>query len=152
MFKSDPGDPMTGCQWGLVLFVGMGMVTFVDETTSGRRGTGWGIEIAEERLAVRELIRRRVFQEVAEYNASTPPVFQGLVQPENTERVLNGYALRTPRRIDPEAQSALAIRAFEGNGFLVLVGERQVTDLDEEIELVLGTEVTFLKLVALVGG
>ncbi|MGX1545845.1 hypothetical protein [Streptomyces adustus] len=130
----------------------MGMVTFVDETTSGNRGAGWGIEIAEERLALRELIRRRVFQEVAEYNARMPGVFQGLVQPEDTERVLNGYALRTPRRIDPEAQTALALKAFAGNGFLVLVEDRQVTDLDEEIDLVLGTEVTFLKLVALVGG
>ncbi|WP_330306853.1 MULTISPECIES: hypothetical protein [unclassified Streptomyces] len=130
----------------------MGMVTFVDETTSGDRGAGWGIEIAEERLALRELIRRRVFQEVAEYNARTPGVFQGLVQPRDAERVLNGYALRTPRRIDPEVQTELALKAFAGNGFLVLVGDRQVTELDEEIELVLGTEVTFLKLVALVGG
>jgi hypothetical protein len=130
----------------------MAMVTFVDETTSGDRGAGWGIEIAEERLALRELIRRRIFQEVAEFNARTPEVFQGLVQPENTERVLNGYAVRTPRRIDPEKQTELALKAFAGNGFLVLVGERQETDLDEEIELLLGTEVTFLKLVALVGG
>ncbi|MEU9785021.1 hypothetical protein AB0H92_29350 [Streptomyces phaeochromogenes] len=130
----------------------MGMVTFVDETTSGDRGAGWGLEIAEERLALRELIRRRVFQEVAEFNARTPEVFQGLVQPKDTERVLNGYALRTPRRIDPEVQSELALKAFAGNGFLVLVGDRQFTDLDEEIELKLGTEVTFLKLVALVGG
>ncbi|MCX4560424.1 MULTISPECIES: hypothetical protein [Streptomyces] len=130
----------------------MGMVTFVDETTSGDRGAGWGLEIAEERLALRELIRRRVFQEVAEFNARTPEVFQGLVQPKDTERVLNGYALRTPRRIDPEVQTELALKAFAGNGFLVLVGDRQFTDLDEEIELKLGTEVTFLKLVALVGG
>lgn len=138
---------------------------FVDETTSGDRGTGWGLVIDEERLTLRELIRRRVFQEVAEYNSwrlcvddEAPPatrdagVFQGLVQPEDTERVLNGYALRTPRRIDPEAQSEAALKAFAGNGFLVLVGEHQVTELDEEIEVTLGTEVTFLKLVALVGG
>jgi hypothetical protein len=130
----------------------MGCVTFVDETTSGSRSDGWGLEIAEERLPVRELIRRRVFQEVAEYNARTPEVFQGLVQPRDTERVLNGYALRTPRRIDPEEQSARALAAFAGNGFLVLIGDRQVTDPDEELELTLGTEVTFLKLVALVGG
>ncbi|WP_405587823.1 hypothetical protein [Streptomyces sp. NBC_01092] len=130
----------------------MGFVTFVDETTSGSRGDGWGLEIAEERLAVRELIRRRVFQEVAEYNARTPEVFHGLVQPRDAERVLNGYAMRTARRIDPEAQTALALKAFAGNGFLVLVGDRQITDLDEEIELGLGTEITFLKLVALVGG
>lgn len=132
--------------------VGMGIVRFVDETTSGSRSEGWGLEIAEERLTVRELIRRRVFQEVAEYNARTPEVFQGLVQPQDAERVLNGYANRTARRIDPEAQTELALKAFAGNGFLVLVGERQVTDLDAEIELALGTEITFLKLVALVGG
>ncbi|MET8828349.1 hypothetical protein ABZX40_22095 [Streptomyces sp. NPDC004610] len=130
----------------------MGMVTFVDETTTGDRTASWGLEIAEERLTVRELIRRRVFQEVAEFNARTPGVFQGLVQPTDTERTLNGYALRSPRRIDPEAQSELALRAFAGNGFLVLVGDRQVTDPDQEIELSLGTEVTFLKLVPLVGG
>ena len=130
----------------------MGIVTFVDETTSGSRSDGWGLEIAEERLTVRELIRRRVFQEVAEYNARTPEVFQGLVQPQDTERVLNGYAVRTRRRIDPEAQTEQALKAFAGNGFLVLVGDRQVTELDDEIELGLGTEITFLKLVALVGG
>lgn len=130
----------------------MGIVTFVDETTSGSRSDGWGLEIAEERLTVRELIRRRVFQEVAEYNARTPEVFQGLVQPQDAERVLNGYAMRTARRIDPEAQTELALRAFAGNGFLVLVGDRQVTDPDAEIELGPGIEITFLKLVALVGG
>jgi hypothetical protein len=54
---------------------------------------------------VRELIRRRVFQEVAEYNARTPAVFQGPVQPEDTERVVNGYALRTPRAWTPSPRS-----------------------------------------------
>ncbi|MEU8847107.1 hypothetical protein AB0C70_12905 [Streptomyces sp. NPDC048564] len=130
----------------------MGIVTFVDETTSGGRSDGGGIEITEERLTVRELIRRRVFQEVAEYNARTPEVFQGLVQPQDTERVLNGYAVRTRRRMDPEAQTEQALKAFAGNGFLVLVGDRQVTELDDQIEVGLGTEITFLKLVALVGG
>ncbi|MFE7588608.1 hypothetical protein ACFU6K_04340 [Kitasatospora sp. NPDC057512] len=130
----------------------MAIVMFVDETTAGDRSDGWGLEVLEERLTVRELIRRRVFQEVAEYNAKAPQVFQGLVRPHDAERVLNGYALRTPRRIDPEVQSELALRAFAGNGFLVLVGERQVTDAEEEVELGLGTEVTFLKLVPLVGG
>ncbi|MCL8011768.1 hypothetical protein [Streptomyces sp. AS02] len=130
----------------------MGIVTFVDETTSGSRSDGWGLEIAEERLTVRELIRRRVFQEVAEFNARTPEVFQGLVQPQDAERVLNGYALRSGRRIDPGTQTELALKAFAGNGFLVLVGDRQVTGLDDEIEIGLGTEITFLKLVPLVGG
>ena len=44
------------------------------------------------------------------------------MQPKDAERVLNGYAMRTRRRIAPEAQTALALTAFAGNGFLVLVG------------------------------
>ncbi|MFF4385996.1 MULTISPECIES: hypothetical protein [unclassified Streptomyces] len=130
----------------------MGMVTFVDETTAGSRGDGWALDMAEERLALRELIRRRVFQEVAEYHAQRSEVFQGLVQPEGAERTPGGYALRTPRRIDPQKQTELALKAFERNGFLVLVGDRQIVGLDEEIALPPGVEVTFLKLVALVGG
>ncbi|MFC8091641.1 hypothetical protein [Streptomyces sp. NPDC057301] len=77
---------------------------------------------------MRELIRRRVFQEVAEYKARTPEVFQGLVQPQDTERVLNGYAVCTRRRIDPEAQTEQALKAFAGNGFPVLVGDRQAEE------------------------
>lgn len=128
------------------------MVTFVDETTSGERRDAWALEIAEERLTLREVIRRRVFQEVTEYNARTTGEFRGLVQPTEAERTLNGYALRTPRRIDPERQFELAVKAFGRNGFLVLIGDRQVEELDAELDLRLGTEVTFLKLVPLVGG
>ena len=106
---------------------GMGMVTFVDETTAGSRGDGWGLEIAEERLALRELIRRRVFQEVAEYHAKRPEVFQGLVRPEDAERTLNGYALRTRAGSTRRSRPSWRSRAFERNGFLVLVGDRQVT-------------------------
>ncbi|MFE2626983.1 hypothetical protein ACFYZU_16265 [Streptomyces sp. NPDC001651] len=131
----------------------MGNVTVVDETTSGGRGDGWELRIAEERLSVRELIRRRIFQEVAEHHAAgAPRVFQGLVRPRDAERTLNGYDTRTVRRLDPEAQTEQALRAFAGNGFLLLVGDRQVTGLDDEVELRPGTEVTFLKLVPLVGG
>ncbi len=130
----------------------MGRLTFVDETTAGERAEAWGLEITEERLTLREVIRRRVFQEVAEYHAAQPGVFRGLVQPTDTERTLNGYALKTPRRIDPERQFERAVEAFGRNGFLVLIGDRQVEELDEEIELRLGVEVTFLKLVPLVGG
>lgn len=127
-------------------------VTFVDETTAGERGTAWHLEIFEERLTLREIIRRRVFQEVAEHNAAGAEVFRGLIQPGDTERALNGPQPKTHRRVDAEKQFARAVEAFSRNGFVVLVDERQVEELDTELQLGRDTEVTFLKLVPLVGG
>lgn len=130
----------------------MAMVTFVDETTSGERAEAWHLEIFEEQLPLREVIRRRVFQEVAEHNASSTLIFRGLVQPSDTERTLNGFRLTKPRRVDAEEQVSRALEAFSRNGFVVLVDDRQVEDLDAMLDLRIGSEITFLKLVPLVGG
>ncbi|GAA4563946.1 hypothetical protein GCM10023176_08990 [Micromonospora coerulea] len=130
----------------------MATVSFVDETTAGDRSEAWHLEIFEERLTLREVIRRRVFQEVAEYHARQPEVFHGLVQPGDTERTLNGWRLPKHRRVDAEEQFSRAVEAFGRNGFVVLVDDRQIEDLDSEIELRNGTEISFLKLVPLVGG
>jgi hypothetical protein len=127
-------------------------VTVIDETTAGIRGDAWHLEIFEETLTLRELIRRRVFQEVAEHNAREPEYFRGLVQPSDAEATLNGAKLRSKRRVDPEKQAATALAAFDRNGFVVLVDDRQVEDLDTELRLTMETRVTFLKLVPLVGG
>ncbi|MFD4634284.1 hypothetical protein ACFVYR_17955 [Streptomyces sp. NPDC058284] len=131
----------------------MGMVTFVDETTAGERRAAWGLEVVEERLTVRELIRRRVFHEVAEYNArAATGDFRGLVQPVDTESPSDGGASRGPREVDAERQFEQAVVAFGRNGFLVIVGDRQLEELDAEVDVVFGARVSFLKLVPLVGG
>jgi hypothetical protein len=127
-------------------------VTIVDETTSGSSTNEWTLEFLDERITVRELIRSRVYQEVTEYNASLPGHFRGLVQPTDAERVLNGYRVRAGRRLDWEEQYRRALAAFNSNGFVILVDNRQLEDLDEEIELRHNSKVTFLKLVPLVGG
>jgi hypothetical protein len=54
--------------------------------------------------------------------------------------------------VDWQKQFEVACEAFCRGGFLVLVDEGQKTELDEEITLVPGTEVTFLRLTPLVGG
>jgi hypothetical protein len=103
-------------------------------------------------ISVRELIRLRVTQEVEEFNSRQPAVFRMLVQPNDTERTLNGFKFHKPRFVDPEVQYQKAIEAFEENGFIVLVDDFQVQNLDDEITLHPETSVTFLKLVPLVGG
>lgn len=75
-----------------------------------------------------------------------------LVQPNDTERTLNGFKFNKPHLVDPITQYEKAIEAFEGNGFIVLVDNYQVQGLDDEIALHPETSVTFLKLVPLVGG
>ena len=128
------------------------MISIVDETTAGREHDAWHLEIFEERLPLREVIRRRVFQEVAEHNARRSGEFRGLVQPTQTERDLNGARMYEHRWVDPHRQYSRAVEAFGRNGFIVLVDDRQVDDLDAKVELRAGTEITFLRLVPLVGG
>ena len=126
-----------------------------DETTFSLRSDqerDFTLDVPEERITVRDLIRARVYWEVHDYNLYQPEYFQGLVQPSDTERSLNGFKMRKRRRIDPERQFELAKRAFYANGFILLVDDRQVDELEEEIEIRPDTTVTFLKLVPLVGG
>ena len=90
---------------------------------------------AAARLTARELIGSRVRQEVERYNQSLPEVFRGLVQPEESEQILNGFRLKTKRPLDWEVQIQRACSSFERNGFLLLVDGQQVADLDAEIDL-----------------
>ena len=131
-------------------------VTIFDETLSGARTPSLRLDLLSSTITARELIRRRVYEEVQEYHAAPPSaVFRGLVTPTDTEVALNGPKPAHPvakRRIDWETQYERALQAFARNGFFVLVGDRQVEDLDEELELKVDTEVSFVKLVPLVGG
>jgi hypothetical protein len=126
-----------------------------DETTfslGGDDDRDFTLDLPEERITVRDLIRARVYREVSDYNLDQPKYFQGLVQPSDAERSLNGFKMRSRRKIDAQRQFELATRAFYSNGFILLVDDRQVDELDEEIEIRPDTTVTFLKLVPLVGG
>jgi len=90
-----------------------------DETTfslGGDDDRGFTLDVPEERITVRDLIRARVYREVQDYNLDQPQYFQGLVQPSDAERSLNGFKMRRRRRIDPEKQFELARRAFYSNG------------------------------------
>ena len=127
-------------------------LTVYDETAFGEKSNGRLLDFLTERITVQELIRERVYQEVREYNAATPEYFRGLVQPSDAEAVLNGYRIRQRRKLDWEAQYARALEAFRRNGFFILVDDRQVESLEDEITLRPETQVSFIKLVPLVGG
>jgi hypothetical protein len=127
-------------------------LTIQDETTSGKISAETILEVLTERITVQELICSRVQQEVKEYNLKQPELFRGLIQPTDAEETLNGYRLRKPREIDWEQQYVAALEAFKQNQIIIIVGDKQVETLDDEIVVKPGTCVSFLKLAPLVGG
>ncbi|WUI02310.1 hypothetical protein OHR68_11045 [Spirillospora sp. NBC_00431] len=130
----------------------MPAVTFREETATGRPVTELHLAGLPATMTVRELIRLRVREEVARHNARPSDRFHGLVRPDDAETELNGYRLREARRIDWERQADIAERAFLANGFFVLAADRQVEDLDEQVDLTTDPDLVFVKLLPLAGG
>ncbi|TDW93701.1 hypothetical protein EV137_0993 [Kribbella pratensis] len=102
----------------------------VEVSGAGRVGTTTLLELVSSRITLRDLVRTRVREEVARLNA----------EPDKQ------------RHLDWEQQADRAIEAFGRNGFFVLVDDRQVTELDEELELTADSDIRFVRLVQLVGG
>ena len=125
-------------------------VPVLDETTSGTRRAAGALQFEGSASTLREIIRQRVQQEVERFNQSDDEPFHGLVETNETERILNG--VRERPCLDAQQQFARALAAFERNGFLVLVDDRQITDLDQRVPLTAHSTVTFLRLVPVIGG
>jgi hypothetical protein len=123
-----------------------------DAPLHGQRIAADGILLDDGPATLRDLIRGRLRQEVERYNKALPETFQGLVQPEESEQILNGFRMKSRRPLDWEVQCRRACSSFEKNGFLVLVDGMQVTELDAGLDLHEDTEIDFIKLVPLVGG
>lgn len=132
-------------------------VTICDETASGHVYHELPLEFPSEQITVRELIRERVYQEVGDFNRQADlQVFRGLVQPSDTEQVLNGkrpeFRMKQRRQIDWKPQFEKALQAFEKSGFLILIDNQQAEHLDQQFTVRQGTQISFVKLTLLVGG
>ncbi|MEM9105365.1 MAG: hypothetical protein AAGC96_06880 [Pseudomonadota bacterium] len=120
------------------------------------------LHLASERLSARDLIRRRVFEEVKRINADSAADREGhdrarsfLVgfKADPVEQELN--ASKTSRRwapLSPEDEYAAALEGFESNTFVMLFDDRQIEDLDDFVTVTQDSELVFLRLVPLVGG
>jgi hypothetical protein len=108
------------------------------------------LRLVSERTTVRELIKRRIDEEVAALNAGREDV-RPLVIPTERESILNKpKAART--MVDAEKQLATAVEAFKRTRIVILVDGKQIKALDEPITVSPECEIRFLKLVPLVGG
>lgn len=123
-----------------------------DETSSGEITMEFELTVLSEKITIRDLIKKRVFDEVDNYNKNAPDMFRGLVQPSESEKAVNGFKLKKRKKVDREKQFQMAAEAFGTSSLIVIVNDRQAESLDEEIIIGPRTLVSFLKLVPLVGG
>lgn len=122
------------------------------------------LRLVSERVSPREIIRQRVFAEVAEVNERRMAhVRQNRrtrsllidVEEDSPEARLNPAikSLRgAARLLDAEAEFAKALQAFARNRFIMLFDDRQVEGLEDDLTVMPGSEVTFLHLMPLKGG
>ena len=140
------------------------LLTIRDETASGRVTHSLTLDVLDETITVRELLRSRVYQEVDDYNRkvreanASDVAYNGLVKPTELEVELNAaHGVRAPgkarhREIDFKKQFEVACDAFERNGFFILIDDKQAERLDETISRRHDWQVSFVKLTPLVGG
>jgi hypothetical protein len=125
-------------------------ITVHDRSLDGTSLQELTLDFLTERITVRELIRSHVYQTVTEANAGRIGHWIGL----------DRSALKTaverdgnkPKPIDWQPQFDRAQSAFKTGTLLILVDGRQVETLDEEIEVRVDSEVSFLRLTPLIGG
>ena len=111
----------------------MNILLIKDETATGKIIQEFEIQVAEELTTVKEIIIARVEAEVKNYNKRLPEYFRGLIRPAQSEQVLNGYKMKTPKQIDIEKQTYIALDAFQKNAYFILIGNLQAESLQQEI-------------------
>jgi hypothetical protein len=124
----------------------------------GRR-PGGELRLISERVTPREIIRRRVEQEVAELNdtrrsSGITRSFIVDLPSHSPEALLNGrLASKQPLiLLDADVEADRALAAFQKGAFILLADDHQVEDLDAPITVGSDSEIVFLYLTPLKGG
>ena len=142
----------------------MRLLTIKDENLQGVVLSELILKLSGDQISVRELIASRVRAEIDRYHEQVADKLgrdgdkfaslrTTLVKPSDLEARLNDYDNKKSfKPIDADEQIATALKAFESNGFFILVDDEQVERLEEQVLLRDSTKVSFIKLIPLVGG
>jgi hypothetical protein len=128
------------------------VLTIKDQLSAGKITNEINVSFDQDLVTVKDIIEARVLKEVESYNNTKPEYFQGLVQPSNAEKMLNGYRMKERKKVDGEKQVYIALDGFNKNVYFVLINGKQAETLDQEVTLSSTTTVNFVKLTPLVGG
>lgn len=111
----------------------------------------YALPVPSNSMTARDLIRLYVTDQVERFNQT--PVDRTSRHQSPEERILNpDRPVNYAQRRDSHTECERALQAFSANGFFLLIDDKQVTDLDQEIAIKQDTTVTFLRLTPLVGG
>ena len=125
------------------------------------------LRLISEKVTVRDIISRRVADEVEAVNAERLsraiqheqtrsfliPIEEGSVEDQLKPSLFNRVKKRHNQNLlDTNQEIRRAVEAFENKSFLLLFDDRQIEDLDYEIPLMPDSEVVFLHLSPLKGG
>lgn len=127
-------------------------ITIKDETFSGKLLQEISLQFKSDTVSVKDIITERVNAEVNNYNTKLPQYYNGLIEPTDAEKTLNGYKLKPKKVIDAEKQVYTALDAFQKNAFFILIDNIQSESLEQLVALRKETIVSFVKLTPLVGG
>ena len=138
------------------------VVKIIDEHFGRREKHSFNLHLASERITARELISRRVAEEVILVNERQNEAWREQERTRSfivrfdaspVEAALNKKKQRPkPVQLDLDEEIQSAIEAFESNRFALLFDDRQIGDLDEEVAITPTSEIVFLRLSPLVGG
>lgn len=141
------------------------VVKIVDEffgSGATQRVVATQLTLASERITARELIRRRIADEVdllnkrASDTSSTHMRTRSFivdVEAHAEARLNEPFRLfRKPRVLDTETELQTALQGFSDGKFILLFDDRQITELDDDITLTKHSEAVFLYLTPLRGG
>ena len=146
------------------------LLKLVDEhfgTGETARKPALELRLVSEKVTVRDIISRRVADEVESVNAERLsyairheqtrsfliPIEKGSVEDQLKPSLFDRIKKRPNQNLlNANKEIKRAIEAFESRSFLLLFDDRQIEDLDYEIPLMPDSEVVFLHLSPLKGG
>lgn len=126
----------------------MKTLSIKDETAAGDILNEIILKFNEEYITIIELIKARIEAEIIRYEKNIKS-YKGLITPSKIESRLNKKNIK---KIDTEKQLYIALEAFKNNGFILLVDDEQVEDLQQKVLVDETTNVSFIKLTPLIGG
>lgn len=127
-------------------------ITIKEETSGGKIINQLRVKLTSEVVSIKDIIEAKVNTQVETQYQLLDGMYNGLVEPVDTEKMLNVYNERPAAKINTSKQVNAALDAFRQNNFFMLIDNIQAESLDQMVVINDKTEVSFLKLTSLVGG